>query len=468
MMPMTIGDGFLGPYELPRLAAWNSSRDLSWFKTHSALPTTWVSDVITSAAFQTDLFREWMAYNISVDSKILDETLGEPSIIFESRLASAKASCGQTIGIEGKTLEDKVTFTIDGKNFAVDISYGDVSRAVGRPNRWKLITRPAPAGSPSANYLFVISVTNIDLENVGLVSNSSSPTSAPLITPCALELSWPIARFQAKLISSTGEIIVKWLADGDNFNFRGESMFLVGLGKLNPFEWSGNTINADPEWVEGLAFETERARNATSKAVEVIEKWLENTRPVSAQLGNATEWLIGTAISSYSSLLASAMASLTCKELGSIGIGRQRCPQDAIVFPTQSDQFLLDNENVTVIRVNASSSGIGYNLNTATPRLAAGVLLLYCLAAIAFITWSTIFAVSSNSWDSPSEVTALALASRSPGLDHMSAGLTTLSLYREAVAVQQNHVGSLELIFPDRLEVDSDHKLQRVGCNETY
>ena len=62
-------------------------------------------------------------------------------------------------------------------------------------------------------------------------------------------------------------------------------------------------------------------------------------------------------------------------------------------------------------RVSSTIQGFAYNTHGTTIRLAIGLLLIYCLVAIAHIMYAGISGISSTCWDSIGEVTALAMNS---------------------------------------------------------
>ena len=91
----------------------------------------------------------------------------------------------------------------------------------------------------------------------------------------------------------------------------------------------------------------------------------------------------------------------------------------------------VDSEDWIKFRVSTTIEGYSYNTQGTTPRLAIGVLLAYCLVAIAHILYAGISGISSTSWDSIGEVTALAMNSTPTAvLRNTCAGITELNIFK--------------------------------------
>ena len=102
----------------------------------------------------------------------------------------------------------------------------------------------------------------------------------------------------------------------------------------------------------------------------------------------------------------------------------------------------------TQIRVDCFATGIGYGINTIPDILAATVLCIYCAFAINYVVWSACSGLSSNSWDSVAELMTLAFNSRRPPqLKDTSAGVETMSVFREPIKIMENEEKSLEIVF---------------------
>ncbi|KAH9203846.1 hypothetical protein DL95DRAFT_472025 [Leptodontidium sp. 2 PMI_412] len=99
---------------------------------------------------------------------------------------------------------------------------------------------------------------------------------------------------------------------------------------------------------------------------------------------------------------------------------------------------------------------IGYTFESLPVKLATAILCVYCLYVLISVVASLVIGISSNSWDSASEITALALSSTPPKhLGSISAGLQTLRMFQEPVGVLVNEKEELELVFRDAGGADS-------------
>jgi hypothetical protein len=110
---------------------------------------------------------------------------------------------------------------------------------------------------------------------------------------------------------------------------------------------------------------------------------------------------------------------------------------------------------------------IGYAFESVPTILATAILCVYCLYVLISISASILAGVGSNSWDSVSEITALALNSTPPThLGSISAGLKTLRVFQEPVGVLVNEKDELELVF--READGGDEMFKAVERNKEY
>ena len=106
-------------------------------------------------------------------------------------------------------------------------------------------------------------------------------------------------------------------------------------------------------------------------------------------------------------------------------------------------------------RVSSKIEGYAYNTQATTIKLAIGLLLAYCLIAIAHIIYAGISGISSTCWDSIGEVTALAMNSTpTAALRNTCAGITELKIFKLPVRVlafrdAEGDGEHLELVFGD-------------------
>ncbi|KAK0115657.1 hypothetical protein ONS95_000073 [Cadophora gregata] len=112
---------------------------------------------------------------------------------------------------------------------------------------------------------------------------------------------------------------------------------------------------------------------------------------------------------------------------------------------------------------------IGYTFESVPVRLAAAILCVYCLYVLISLIATLALGYSSNSWDSASEITALALNSTPPKhIGAISAGLQTLQVFQEPVGVLVNEKDELELVFRDTGAHDGTETFSNVDVNKEY
>ena len=106
-------------------------------------------------------------------------------------------------------------------------------------------------------------------------------------------------------------------------------------------------------------------------------------------------------------------------------------------------------------RVSSTIEGYAYNTQGTTTKLAIGLLLAYCLMAIAHFIYAGVSGISSTCWDSIGEVTALAMNSTpTAALRNTCAGITELNIFKLPVRVlafrdAEGDGEHLELVFGD-------------------
>ncbi|KAI0870475.1 hypothetical protein GGS24DRAFT_504748 [Hypoxylon argillaceum] len=121
----------------------------------------------------------------------------------------------------------------------------------------------------------------------------------------------------------------------------------------------------------------------------------------------------------------------------------------------------------TKINVDIRRPGVGYAIHVAPEILSAVVLCLYCALALGYTGWSIWTGLSSNSWDSVAELVALALNSRRPEhMEHTSAGIETLDIFREPIQILENNQESIELAFKNNKRSEALYK--RITRNKAY
>lgn len=132
------------------------------------------------------------------------------------------------------------------------------------------------------------------------------------------------------------------------------------------------------------------------------------------------------------------------------------------VDPTESEDWVK-------LRVFSMVEGYAYNTTDTAPKIAIWILLTYCLFVILHIIYADISGISSTSWDSIAEVTALAVNSTpTTALRNTCAGITELNLFKLPVRVlamrdAEGNGEHLELVFGNVDEKKVEHKTNKAN-----
>ena len=116
------------------------------------------------------------------------------------------------------------------------------------------------------------------------------------------------------------------------------------------------------------------------------------------------------------------------------------------------------------LRVSSVFQGYAYNTHGVIPKLAICLLLLYCAFAIAHVLYAGISGISSTSWDSIAEVTALAVNSPpTTALRNTCAGITEFGIFKLPVRIltmrdEEGEGEHLEMVFGSMDEKSVEHK----------
>ncbi|KAI4268412.1 MAG: hypothetical protein L6R38_007850 [Xanthoria sp. 2 TBL-2021] len=126
-------------------------------------------------------------------------------------------------------------------------------------------------------------------------------------------------------------------------------------------------------------------------------------------------------------------------------------------FSGRRDVFTVDPEasrDWVKLRVDSSVEGYGFGLEGIAPKLTVAVLLIYCTLVMGHVCYAAISGVSSTSWDSITEMVALAVnSSPTIQLRNTCAGITQMGVFqlpiriltrKDAGGEDEDH---LELIF---------------------
>ena len=111
-------------------------------------------------------------------------------------------------------------------------------------------------------------------------------------------------------------------------------------------------------------------------------------------------------------------------------------------------------------------SGPMYTLTDVPIKLAVTVLLIYILFTLTSIVYFFINNVSSTSWDSVSELTALALNSERPSsIGNTSVGIDRLQTYRHPIGVKAKNGKWLQIVFQGDEDVNGPFEEVKSGVH---
>ncbi|KAI4115064.1 MAG: hypothetical protein LQ345_004271, partial [Seirophora villosa] len=142
---------------------------------------------------------------------------------------------------------------------------------------------------------------------------------------------------------------------------------------------------------------------------------------------------------------------------------------------SKGDVFTVDPEESkewVQLQMESALQGYAYNVDDTPPRVAIGILIIYCVFTVAHICYLAISGISSTCWDSIAEVTALAVnSSPTAALRNTCAGITELHIFKLPVRVlamadEEGEGEHLELVFGN---VDEE-KMEKntIRPNRTY
>ena len=125
------------------------------------------------------------------------------------------------------------------------------------------------------------------------------------------------------------------------------------------------------------------------------------------------------------------------------------------------------NANTTILDMRLVRFGIGYSPKTTAVIISMIVMSAYCVYVLSYLVYSAISGISSDSWDSISEMVGLALNSKCPEfLGHTSSGLDTMAFFKEPVSIRTLQDEKLELVFEN--ETENKRMYRRVTMNKAY
>ena len=128
-----------------------------------------------------------------------------------------------------------------------------------------------------------------------------------------------------------------------------------------------------------------------------------------------------------------------------------------------------ESQTWTKLEVDSTVSGYSYSTRGTAPKLAIAFLLVYCILVVLHFAYAGISGISSTSWDSVAEVTALAANSTpSKELQNTCAGITEHRIFELPVRVlvtpdNEGDGEHLEMVFGDVDNEEAEKRRIRPG-----
>ncbi|SLM34400.1 hypothetical protein LPUS_03154 [Lasallia pustulata] len=141
----------------------------------------------------------------------------------------------------------------------------------------------------------------------------------------------------------------------------------------------------------------------------------------------------------------------------------------------KGDFFIVDpieSKDWVKLPVESGLQGYAYNTTGTAPKIAIAFLLTYCLFALSHILYAGFSGISSTSWDSIAEVTALAMNSTpTTALRNTCAGITKFHIFKLPVRIltrrdDEGDFEHLELVFGSVKE--NEVKERTIKANRIY
>lgn len=127
-----------------------------------------------------------------------------------------------------------------------------------------------------------------------------------------------------------------------------------------------------------------------------------------------------------------------------------------------------DKNFQTPFKFTQTLTGYGYGHSTNSDILSATIITAYCIATIAYITYTIFTGSVSTAWNSPIELVILALQSRSVDhLGHTSVGIDSMHTFQESVGIRVNEHNALELVFAHSRDMEMKG-LRKIERNKEY
>jgi hypothetical protein len=332
---------------------------------------------------------------------------------FDFQVASVATLCSSPLTIDPSTPNASIPYPSSSRsNLEAGMTNSQVFAIQPKNGTFKFIFS-SPPESQAAN----LSLLALIVASGSYMHLDGHQSTGVFASPCVTKASWVIAHYNVTATdkSNEGATNMDWQLRDHDLLPQTDQLDDYWFTDRNPFQWHEPAITIEPEWVTKLQLDVDRDRKDSLSATDAISAYLSSHSESAYENDDGTPAL-GLM---YSNLIAHAMSTL----------GSSQYPDDGIGFRLDSPTSTYSNPHSLKIRYYID--GKGYTLRTWPVILAATIMCLYCLVTLVFIAFSLSTAVSSNAWDSASEITALALYSKVPDTSgHMSAGLSTLSFYR--------------------------------------
>lgn len=231
----------------------------------------------------------------------------------------------------------------------------------------------------------------------------------------------------------------------------GESPFNITFGP-----WG------DSEIVQGYTFDTPWTNLSLwpTPPLHILPEWAQFLTPNVSDSGRTVAESLIMASTESDSLAYYAQNLLST--LISNGLSQYMWPQVLYDQPTAAQEAKL-----YPFVLEMYDQGMAYSMEGTPIKLAVAVLAVYCVCAVAHGVYTIISGTSSNSWDSMSEMVALAYNSvPSDALKNTGAGIESFPTFRCSVNVRvvEEH---LELVFGETSQMKSGG-VRSVVVNREY
>lgn len=478
-IPFISGVDWLSDPDQKQVAIENHWTGYLMFST--MLPLNWTSSLIDAATVQQG-FLNFYSGDVSnpfdaikpQSYDFLIKSRGDPILEFDTYVAVTNATISNLDAsphaFYGIDLDRRVTYTTpDDEVIDFDLTEGDVLRGLREHgNHFKVFLLDfdgTTAQNISGLAFLAINTT------MPVAPNATNPAPVALGLAVILQCSWLKGQMRSTWSTwSTWESMsTVWRRDHDH---------ITGLSSAD----SGTHLKIDKDWVEKLPMDTDIAAKPSKSAIQTIEEYFSLV--MENDLQRAAQWTLDPTneyFGSYPANLVSNHLPRAARSLAALVASGMSTAQPMPDFNASYPQYcptggpsrhvtdlpedfevreFVKASDAWCIQVHAFADGVGYSLHNTSARFATAILAIYCLVVAIHVVFSLIHRVSSNSWDSASEITALALRSKVPAKKqgHVTAGLSTVNVFREAVTIKENQEAELELIFARDVTVASRYE----------